>query len=267
MFEDQQNILERLRRSSEVVVGIPIAFVGFGLTLAMATVSYFSIGIIIAIAGIIWLLVYWSTKIRTMGSLISILSAAVVVLLLLLRGAPLLISAFAQEGDFEEGTVIGGIEWQNNYSEIRLNLDNPQYWPYTNIAIIIRSDLPIAKVGALSPHSQCTSASDFPVNIVAPELKITGKKGSRETLPLFTPESPGVISDQYKILCNKISGKSNLELLIAVVPGLFQKHRETAYWLSVVAEYEAFGKFIRQPRHLCFKEADGCTFVDPLEAK
>ena len=187
MFEDQQNILERLRRSSEVVVGIPIAFVGFGLTLAMATVSYFSIGNHNRNRGyhmVAGLLVYQNTNngfahINFIGRF--------VVLLLLLRGAPLLISAFAQEGDFEEGTVIGGIEWQNNYSEICLNLDNPQYWPYTNIAIIIRSDLPIAKVGALSPHSQCTSASDFPVNIVAPELKMTGKKGSRETLLLFTP--------------------------------------------------------------------------------
>lgn len=103
-------------------------------------------------------------------------------------------------------------------------------------------------------------------SLIAPELNITRKDGSRETLPLFTPEAKGTMGDQYEISCDRILGHNKLELIIAIVPGLFQKQRETASWLSVIADYEAFGRSFREPRHFCFKD-NKCSFVDPVVDK
>jgi hypothetical protein len=253
---------ERIERGDEVVVGASIAFIAVGLALAMTTVSYFSFGIVIATIGIVCLLIYWYIKLQRIWSLLFILAAAIIVIIVLLKGAPLLMSAVALEGDFAQGTVVGGVEWQDNYSEVRLVMDNPQYWSYSNISIIIRANLPIAKVGSLSPLSQCSYTMDKGPFFAA-ELKILGDKGS--TIPLLTPEAKGTMADQYKIICDKLIGHNSLELVIAIVPGLFQKQRETASWLSIMVEYEAFGRSFREPRHFCFEAPPlQCKFVDPI---
>jgi hypothetical protein len=227
MSEDQRRAKERNKLSSEVIVGVPIAFIAIGFAMAMTTVSYFSFGIVIATMGVVWLLVYWYIAIQTVGALLSILAAGVVIILFLMKLAPLVMSSFALEDDFEQGTVIGGIDWQNNYSEIRLNLDNPQYLAYENISLLIMANLPIANVGSLSTLSKCTYKL-YTGQIIAPELKILGKDGS--TIPLLTPESKGTMADQYQIFCDRALGRNNLELIIATVPGLFRKQRETASW-------------------------------------
>lgn len=81
MSKHQLHTPERAKRSSEVAIGVPIAFIAIGLALATTTVSYFLFGVVTATIGLIWLLIYWFTNyIHGIGALLSILAATALVI-------------------------------------------------------------------------------------------------------------------------------------------------------------------------------------------
>jgi hypothetical protein len=189
---------------------------------------------------------------RTVGTIVILIFAGSIYGLIVMRGAPIRISAFPLDGNYEGGIPIGGIVWKDNYSDVRLSIDNDSYWTYANIDIIIKTNVLIAHVGSASPLTSCTSSVDFGgVNIAGAEMHVT-KDGLSESVPLFTPEAKDTYGTQYRILCDKIVGGNNLDLIIAVVPGMFKKQREKASWISATVKVDTLGREFEKAIRVCF---------------
>jgi hypothetical protein len=233
---------EPLYRRWAIALGIPSLVFGTGFVMMMST--SFWLGVVIAYFGAGWFLIDWglvSYKEHTLKRVVvGFFPTALAALItwVAFRPAPLAIDIYPVDANYEEGSVVAGIKWKSRYSDIRVSLGNGSSTSYTNIEITLRTDQMIAGVGSTNPISQCQSAPDTPnFRVGGVTLTFPTKEGKSSIPVMFTGAT------QYKVICDRIIGGENLELLVAVEPNIivgqkWEKHDPA--WFVMNTEYDAF---------------------------
>jgi hypothetical protein len=224
-----------------IALGVPVIGAGFAIL-----GFQFSLGIIIGCAGSVLLLIaslYFSRK-QSASHLIvvSFVSFAFLGLFawLWFRPDSIKITALSMSGGYESGSVIAGIKWNESYSEARLIIENNSSTTYTDINVLVRTDLLITKIGSMNPNSHCQSKPFFPVQITGGTLSVVEKDNAPgRVIPLFNPEREGALASQFKLYCDKLLSGEIFEALVALVP---PKERVPPQWVSADVEFDAFGR-------------------------
>ncbi len=108
--------------------------------------------------------------------------------------------------------MIHGIEWQDYYLEGRITLMNRTNQQYSNLDMLVKSNLSIAQIGFISQFSKCTAGA-WPVN---PEMLLEGTDAVGKKMTLVPRPSP-VLAPMYRIQCDKISGFDQIGIMIAII--------------------------------------------------
>jgi hypothetical protein len=164
------------------------------------------------------------------------LAATFLLTYLAFRPATFLITGLPMPGAYKPGTNIAGITWKADYTEIRLVLENKSGTPFTNATVLMRSNLPIAHVGAMNPEGSCRGAPTLPgVEIAGAVVSRLNNSGAiEESVPVF---SEGALATVFKITCDRLAAGQSTELIVAFEG---PQPRTPPSWISVEAEYEAY---------------------------
>jgi hypothetical protein len=112
--------------------------------------------------------------------------------------------------------VINGIQWQPDYTELDVVINNPSESNYDDLNILIRPDFPVAQIAQMSNLSDVSFEDKMGVT-----ARVT-----QEEAPLFPPRAPfGPASPYvllatnagYKVHCGRIPPTSSLRLVLALV--------------------------------------------------
>lgn len=137
-----------------------------------------------------------------------------------LARAPFEVLAYIRPGEYPPKTIIGGIEWIPEFTDLRVALSNPTTdTDYEDIDITIEPDEPIVKISQISSVSGVSFIGDVTKEIVEvegvlvtrPDLTKTNPDGSVTNVPIvqiFTPK--------YRVRCQTIPKLSSIELVLAI---------------------------------------------------
>ena len=163
------------------------------------------------------------------------LLAAAFIVYVSLRTAPLELSASLREGDYPDGYKVGDIVWDKSFSDIRVDIEDMSQEAYSNVDILIRTDISIAKVWIKQNFSNCT-AKPF----VAATLGSMMIKAPNESHVVTVPNSEDpasiLMTPVFKVHCEKIFPKERIELVIAAL--VFGGQRVKPKWVSGSITYE-----------------------------
>jgi hypothetical protein len=250
-------------RAWHISLGIPAAFVAIGIGLAVAGGSYFWTGIVLAYAGIAWLLLDWWFFSKTLSGRIRLVGTggtlvfALVVSWIAFRPAPLEIFSTATDLDYTDGSDVFGIKWNDLYSDLRTNITNTSSDQYTDLEIFIRTDLQIRDMAFLG-RLQCSHNVWLPVQISATGLKAKDSEGKTVAVPLNL--TTGTI---FRIFCDKLLPSERIEIVSAIVP-IKGKDRKKPVWVYTKINYNAYGRARAKEFTQCFIAK--CTIPDlPLQ--
>jgi hypothetical protein len=154
------------------------------------------------------------------------------------REPSVIVSGVATDRPYTQGTVIGGIKWQDSYLDTRINIQNPNDFDLDRFDVTIEIDLLIGAVGQIS---------DFPgVSFFSgpkADLRFQDEEGR------LTPvETSSMLTHQYRVHADHLLKKSTLQLVLAALPNtnlaidgkmpekLFGE-RVAPKWASVTGEY------------------------------
>jgi len=118
------------------------------------------------------------------------------------------------DAPYPKGTILGGISWEERYTDVRLDIANGPV-PIRNLDLTIGLDTHIEAIGQLSGLPNVTL---LPFTS-APGIWLGGTdaKGNRVNYPLTLAVSGPAGSPQYRIHCSDIFRDSTLQLVIAAV--------------------------------------------------
>jgi hypothetical protein len=238
-------------RSWQVAMGlVPALPLAVGLSLAMAGPTFFWPGIALAYAATAWAAGTWYLLSRTFPSRQKgwgyALPCAFVVLIswVAFRPAPMEIMATAEDRHYFKDAAIAGIKWQDHYYDMRMFITNKSGAVYSNLKLLIRTDLYIKEVGVINKFSQCTSDIVMPFRNAA--ITITGiDKDHPLTIPLFSMNA-NTSATVFKTVCDRLLDGDTLELVIPIVAHDIQRRfslpRTKPAWVASKISYEAFGR-------------------------
>jgi hypothetical protein len=247
--------------SREWLVALGVPGVAYGAGFAVLS-FHFWLGIAIAYLAAALFLIDWlvvsqrkRAGTRCLVALVPIAATALVTWIGF-RPAPINISATTAENNYGDETTIAGVKWKPAYADLRMIITNDTTENYTNLVVVVRTDLMIANVGALSPLSQCQQEAYMGGMVISgASVAIKGANGPDDhVIPLMTGDGSPTAATEYKISCDKILGRDHLELVIAVTSQLFQKHhaRKNPSWLSWDIQYDAYGRSHSANNNKCF---------------
>jgi hypothetical protein len=96
--------------------------------------------------------------------------------------APLPASAFITAGEYPPGTVISGINWKPEFTEARIDLENPTDRPYEDLNIVVR---PTAAIVAIAQTTAISDVSFEDKNgLAASILDMNVGTGTKSAIPL-----------------------------------------------------------------------------------
>lgn len=149
-------------------------------------------------------------------------------------------SAWSNNGDYLPGTVIGGIKWRPDFSELRMVIENPTSEDYTDLDITITPDIAIAEAGQVSSLPGVSflngaEGSDFYGSGKDPK---TGKP--------FQQRFAGPISSSNRVLCSKLPHNAVLHMVFATttLDAILGKTKSRATQLHAVGEYKVAGETV-----------------------
>jgi hypothetical protein len=243
----------------QIKLGIPVAVAVLGIGVVVSGPVYFWYGIAFGSIGTAALAVYcllasrkW-TKWERLEGFIGVLLLGGILLVLVSITAPILVSWRIAPGNYPSGTKIAGIDWADNLTHLQIYLDNKTDRDYSDLDISIRTDLVIHAVEANNPFAKCTSEPESIIQ--AAEIYGTDKNGKPVTIPV--PMTAG-ISSIYRVRCEKLPSKSELELNIVLSPFAFGKAnplgtvRVKPSWAKMNVSWEGYGRFRSDAFDKCF---------------
>ncbi len=123
---------------------------------------------------------------------------------------PLEIAAIENNGQHPDGTVISGINWRPEFSELDIRLTNPTTRGYDDLDVLLRADSPIA---AIAQQSDLPSVS-FEVNNNVRVTAMLKEANSTNTkvIPLVLVASDG----GYRIRCPRVPPEAVLDIVLAI---------------------------------------------------
>jgi hypothetical protein len=244
--QDQHLEHDRTRfRAGYISLGAPAVLVGVGYSLATAGGPYFWSGVIVANSAFAWVLADWWIFSRASSSSKRLLLAALVSVFfaggfdwMAFRPAPLGVFLIAEDRNYPTGTEIFGIKWENGLSELRMLVTDESGGDYSNLQILVRSDLMIRAAG--SDSSSCLYGSWLPTQLGAETL--TSEETSTPIVHSF--------ATVYKISCDKLAAHGKLEVVLAVLKG--GSNRPKPSWATGRATYRIAGSTRTKEFSQCF---------------
>jgi hypothetical protein len=246
-----------------VAAGVPITLYVIGFSLAVAGGSYFSAGIWIGLVATAIFGVEWWKFSKQFHRNERLLGFGGVFVLggvlgwLLARSAPVEISTFPAEGNYAPDTEIAGIKWNPSFYDLRIILTNKSTENYSDLEILLRTDLFIHDVGAIDEFSKCTSG----VESFARDLSITAKDAQGSPSTIVPRSKP--FGSIFKVHCDKLLAGDHLELVTAIVsitipktdqtrPGGIFDLRTKPSWITMKLRYDGLGRPRDESFSQCF---------------
>lgn len=122
---------------------------------------------------------------------------------------PLEFTSVAIDSEHQEGTSIAGISWHPKFTELQVFITNPSKSNYSDIDVIVRPDMPVAKV-AQRTDFQGVSLQDrhgATTNLI----RVNGHEKATVPLTLLA------IDAGYRVRVEKLLAKTSIHLTFAVV--------------------------------------------------
>lgn len=123
---------------------------------------------------------------------------------------PLPVSAFVTDGEYPTGTVIAGISWKPQFTELTVDIDNPKDRAYKDLNLVIR---PTEAVAAIA---QTTSVSDVSFEdkngLSAQILDLDPRTGSSKAIPLVLLATDA----GYRLRCGRLPAHTHLKIVMAL---------------------------------------------------
>jgi len=254
-------------RDWTIAAGIPIgAIYLLGVAMMVGGQLFFVFGPIFAhVAGLLLAWDWWvySRRLPQTHRFIGMIVPGGLLFLssyLAFRPAPIDISFDSPNIEYEPGSVLHGISWDPVYSEATIMIINKTENEYDNIDIFIKTDIEIAQVAIISDSAKCDATPDV-------RLDITGILPNNKAIPLTQTATPAIISPIYRVVCDKIIGKSSVFIEIALLSlnstingrqlSTLVASRVSPTWVLIDASYDGLGRRRRETPHQCFKLACG----------
>ena len=179
---------------------------------------------------------------------------------------PLTIEADAREGNYEKGTTLGGVEWNDALSDLRVTLNNNTNDTYEDVVILLWTDIYISDIGYIDKNNNgCSLFMPW-----EPSNQITVILKSGKTIPGIAGNN-GDVSPFYIIKCDTVKkSHSPIRLVAAMLnlnpviggkwPTTLGAPRRRPRWAAVVASYWARYHKRTTEKLYCFAGA-ACTWT------
>jgi hypothetical protein len=150
----------------------------------------------------------WKTKVTISGIILLVVIAFSWRIVFL--DAPLPIAAFSTSGEYPIGTVISGIAWRPQFTELDMDIRDPTDRPYEDLNLVVRPDSAIA---AIAQATGLYGVSFEDKNGVTTHLvDFDTRTGNSKAVPLVL-----VATDAgYKVRCGHLPAQSSLKIVMAL---------------------------------------------------
>jgi hypothetical protein len=186
-------------------------------------------------------------RIRTILVVLYLAIIAAVSHVWIFRPAPFEVTASSTIPQYGPNSVIDGIEWDPNYSDLHFSIKNLTGMDYDGFDAEISTDLIITEIRQLRGLSECKVESSNP----SPEVHVQRIEGGQPVGPVDSaPEKYKVIpADRagrpifpkfYRIRCEKLPATSQLDFTGAL--GNVTGSPRAANWVSVTAKFQTSGR-------------------------
>ncbi len=128
------------------------------------------------------------------------------------------VDAYIQPGSanpYPTGTIIGGIPWNDRYSDVRLDFTVGSV-AIRNLDFAVGLDTSIAGIGQLSEFAGVTMFPGGPPTPVV-SLEGTDEKGNPITIPVVKRPNSNEVAPVYRVHCDALYANTVLRLVIASV--------------------------------------------------
>jgi len=123
---------------------------------------------------------------------------------------PLPAYAFATDGAYPIGTVISGISWRPQFTELNVDIENPQDKTYEDLNIVIR---PTSAVAAIAQTSSISDVSFEDKNGLSTHmLDLNPRTGGSKAIPLVLLATDA----GYRMRCGHLPAHAHLKILMAL---------------------------------------------------
>ena len=251
-----------------VALGIPTVLFGVGLSVMLAGPSFFILGMCIATAAAVAFMIFTylefldkSFRVQLVGDGLTCAVIAVLVLVIY-RPAPVDVRFEARDSDYPEGTVVAGMPWSPNLTDVRVYIGNQTGDDYDNIDFTLQTNLVIEEIGVESSFPKCEFEAVSSLKLK--EIKGHDSAGNRITMPIERIPSIQNISPIYRVRCDKLPSKEELEIVLGVTnfkwgqPNPVGPPRVKPDWIVINLQYQGRGR-LRGPKpyQQCF--IDSCS--------
>ncbi|HSB15578.1 MAG TPA: hypothetical protein VLE22_14060 [Bryobacteraceae bacterium] len=116
--------------------------------------------------------------------------------------------------DHVERTLIGGVEWRKEFTDVRLHITNHNDFDLENVDFLVRFDTEVAKAAQLSeiPDVNLLAISGDPPGLVYSSLKYKDASGKEvEEEPAFR----AIAVPAYRVLCKRLLRGHPLQIVFA----------------------------------------------------
>jgi hypothetical protein len=246
---------------------------GGGLAVALPNARWIGWAIVVAAVVIFWFQVRlengglhaqwpWSATRRTMAIGLAMIAAVFALTWYFWPSPSIRILVTKGAGNYPVGTNIGGIKWADPLSDVRLTLLNDNREDYTNINILIQSDMNIVQIWTIEPFSKCDS---YPVDQTGKDsLRLSMEGTDKRDNGITVPSSP-IWSKIFRIRCDILPSRTNLELVAAMI-NIYDRRRDgppsagsqlvqpraDPKWAQIELKFEASGQSYYETKEKCF---------------
>jgi len=123
---------------------------------------------------------------------------------------PLPINVFATDGEYPIGTVISGVSWRPQFTELNVDIENPKDRPYEDLNLVIR---PTSAVAVLAQTSGISDVSFEDKNGLSTHiLDLDPRTGISKAIPLVLLATDA----GYRVRCGRLPARDHLRIVMAL---------------------------------------------------
>jgi hypothetical protein len=126
--------------------------------------------------------------------------------------SPLGLSTLTADADYDPGTVIGGINWDSRFGQVRVTIPNGSDRDYTDLDLLIKPKEPVFEAGPMKQYPNLSIVRVFP-NLTFDLQLFHAKTHARTELPIIWFISTG----GFRVRADRLYAHSQIEVVLAVV--------------------------------------------------
>jgi len=151
-----------------------------------------------------------SLRLRVIGIAIAVIMTAAFSWGIVFVPAPLPIYALMTDGEYPAGTIISGIPWKPQFTELQVEIKNPTDRAYEDVSLVIRPTEAIAAIVQKSAIPEVTfeDSNSMAMFLLDKELS-TGKSRAVPVVLIATDAG-------YRMRCSRLPANSTIQVEIAL---------------------------------------------------